>query len=125
MKGLRIRRILAVAFATAIIALACGCTISSGVFTGMSQSSTDTSLSASYVSFDGSLARRVSLKAGDEVTFGIEGGDGLEAAVMKGGESVCEITDGAVFTAAEDGAYDFTLRGKAENGSFALTWQKK
>lgn len=120
-----IRKASAFALVIALAVLACGCTISSGVFTGMSQSSTDISLTASYVSFDGSLARRVSLKAGDEVTFGLEGGDGLEAAVMKGGESVCAIADGAVFTADEDGTYDFTLRGKAENGSFALTWQKK
>jgi hypothetical protein len=107
--------------ATAI--LACGCTVSNGVFMGMAQSSTDKSLSASYISFDGSLARSVSLKAGDEVKFSLEGGEGLSAAVMKGGKSVFGITDGGVFTAAEGGTYDFTLSGKAENGSFSLGWQ--
>lgn len=116
-------RAAALVLVIATAALACGCTVSNGMFTGMAQSSTDKSLSASYVSFDGSLARSVSLKAGDEVTFSLEGGEGLLAAVMKGGGSVFGITDGGVFTAAEAGTYEFGLSGKAENGSFTLSWQ--
>lgn len=104
------------------IVIAAGCTISSGVFVGMSQSSTDTSLSASFVSFDGSLARRVSLKAGDTVTFSLEGGEGLSAVVTKGGEEIFAITDGAAFTAPEGGSCDFALKGKAKDGSFSLSW---
>lgn len=103
-------------------ALAAGCTISSGVFVGMAQTSTDTSLSASYMSFDGSLTRRVELKAEDEVTFSLEGGEGLEALVIKDGQRLGGITDGGTFIAPGNGGYDFTLRGKAENGSFSLSW---
>ena len=89
----------------------------------MGHSSTDTSLSAGYTGFDGSLAKRVSLKAGDVVTFGLEGGEGLSAAVIRDGEALCDITDGSKFTAPEDGRYDFAMRGKAENGSFSLSWR--
>ncbi len=112
----------AIALILFTIALSSGCTISSGVFMGMSRSSTDTSLSASYVSFDGSLARRVSLNAGDTVRFSLEGGAGLDAVVAKGGKELFCITDGVKFTAFEDGSYDFMLKGKAKNGSFALSW---
>lgn len=117
------RKGVAIALVLLMAAIAAGCTISNGVFTGMNQSSNDTSLSASYISFDGSLAKRVSLKAGSEVTFSLEGGDGLKAVVTKGGEELFTITEGAAFTAPEDGSYDFTLKGKAENGSFSLKWQ--
>jgi hypothetical protein len=106
--------------AAAIIA---GCTVSSGVFIGMSEQSGDTSLSASYVSFDGSLARSVSLKAGDEVRFSYEGGEGLHAAVRQGGEELGEIADGSSFIAPEDGSYMFTVEGEAKNGTFALSWE--
>ena len=74
--------------------LTCGCTISNGIFTGMSQSSTDTSLSASYQSFDGSLARRLTLNKGDNVLFYMEGGEGLAAAVRQNGEPIFNITNG-------------------------------
>jgi hypothetical protein len=112
----------AIALILIAAALIAGCTISSGVFTGMAQSSSDTSLSASYISFDGSVARRVNLKAGDTVTFRLEGGNGLQALVIKSGEELFSIADGAVFTVTEEGSYDFTLKGKAENGSFSLSW---
>ncbi len=98
--------------AVLILCLACGCTVSNGVFVGMSQQSSDTSLSASYVSFDGSLARSVPLKAGDAVRFHYEGGEGLRVTVKKGGEVLCEIADGTVFAAPADGSYAFTVEGK-------------
>jgi hypothetical protein len=123
MKTYGSKKIIAIALVAAIAALACGCTVSNGLFVGMAHSSTDTSLSASYVSFDGSLARRVSLKAGDEVTFGLEGGDGLRAVAAKGGEELFDIADGAMFTAPEDSVYYFMLKGKAKDGSFSLTWK--
>ena len=100
-----------------------GCTVSSGVFTGMSQQSSDTSLSASYVSFDGSLARSVSLKAGDKVSFSYEGGNDLTASVEQNGNVLFAITDGSTYTAQADGQYAFALEGKAENGAFTLSWK--
>lgn len=121
MKTFRKGAVIAIVLLAAV--LAAGCTISNGVFTEMNQSSNDNSLSASYISFDGSLAKRVSLKAGGEVTFSLEGGGGLKAVVTKGGEELLAITDGAAFTAPDDGSYDFTLKGKAENGSFSLSWK--
>ncbi len=105
-----------------VIALAAGCTISSGLFLGKSQSSSGTSLSSSYVLFDGSMTRLVSLRSGDEVTYSLEGGEGLSAVVEFGGKTVFTITDGSEYTASEDGFYSFTLQGKAEDGSFSLSW---
>jgi hypothetical protein len=116
-----LRKVIALALILLTAAAACGCMISSGVFIGINRTSTDTSLSASFRSFDGSLARRVKLEAGDEVTFSLEGGEGLRAVVTKGGE-LFDITDGGVFTAPEDGYYDFALKGKAKDGWFSLTW---
>ncbi len=121
MKSIRIAA--ALVLVTVMAALMCGCTVSSGVFIGMAQSSTDKSLAASYISFDGSLERRVPLKAGDEVKFSLEGGDGLNAAVLKDGKQMFAITSVSVFEASEDGTYAFKLSGKAENGSFALAWE--
>ena len=100
-----------------------GCTVSSGVFMGFSQQSGDTSLSASYVSFDGSLARSVALKAGDEVSFSCEGGEGLKATVKQNGQELFEIDDDAVYTVPADGRYAFAIEGNAENGAFTLSWQ--
>ncbi len=77
------------------------------------------------VSFDGSLARCVSLSAGEKVTFQYEGGDGLKAAVKKDGETLMEIADGAVFTAPEKGQYRFTVEGEAKEGAFSLFWQSE
>ncbi len=105
-----------------MVGLLCGCTVSNGVFTGMSQQSSETSLSSSYVSFDGSLARRVSLKSGDEVSFSLEGGEGLQAVVKKDGEVICDITDGTTLTVNAEGSYLFTLQGEAKNGAFTLSW---
>ena len=100
-----------------------GCTISSGVFIGMVQQSSDTTLGARYQSFDGSMGRRVSLNAGDEVSFAYAGDDGLRAVVKRNGEELCEITHGASFTAPEDGRYTFSVEGEAKDGSFALAWE--
>jgi cold shock CspA family protein len=100
-----------------------GCTVENGVFMGMSQSSSDTALTASYLSFDGSFARRVTLKTGDEVTFTLEGGDGLSAVIKKSGEDICSISNGSAFITPEDGQYDFTMQGEAKDGSFSLSWQ--
>ena len=102
--------------------LLCGCTITSGVFMDMSHSSSDTSLSASYLKFDGLIAKRVSLKADDEVHFSYQGDDGLEATVKQSGEVIADIIDGNVFTVPADGTYDFTIKGSAENGAFSLSW---
>jgi plastocyanin len=118
-----IKKTAIIAMAGLILFLACGCTVSNGVFTGMSQQSSDTSLSASYISFDGSLARQVSLKAGDTVSFSFEGGEGLQAAVKQDGEVLCEIADGTTFEAPADGRYAFTVEGIAKNGAFTLTWK--
>jgi hypothetical protein len=107
-------------FAAAVLA---GCTISSGVFVGMAQHSSDTSIGASYASFDGSLARSVPLKEGDVVSFDYEGDEGLHAVVKQDGQEFCEIAEGVAFTAPADGRYAFTVEGKAENGSFSLAWQ--
>ena len=106
-----------------ILALAiCGCTVSHGMFMGLSQHADDTALQASYLKFDGSLAQRVSLEDGDEVRFYFEGDDGLEAVVKRNQEEVCVIVDGDTFTAPKDGRYDFTIEGSAEDGTFSLTW---
>lgn len=105
-----------------LTALLCGCTITSGVFMGMSHSSSDTSLSASYLKFDGSIAKRVSLKADDEVHFSYQGDDGLTAAVKQGGDVITDITDTGEFTVPADGTYDFKVEGSAENGAFSLSW---
>ncbi len=107
---------------TAMAAIVCGCTVSNGVFIGMAQSSTDKSLSVSYISFDGSIEKRVPLKAGDEIKFSIEG-EGLAAAVIKDGKQIFDITDGGIFNVPEDGTYAFRLSGKAKNGSFKLAWE--
>lgn len=105
-----------------LTALLCGCTITSGVFMDMSHSSSDTSLSASYLKFDGLIAKRVSLKADDEVHFSYQGDDGLTAAVKQGSDVITDITDTGEFTVPADGTYDFTIKGSAENGAFSLSW---
>lgn len=110
-------------FALLALCLLAGCTVSNGVFVGMSQSSTDTSLNASYASFSGSVERRVTLEEGDVVTFRYEGGEGLCALVKQDGEERMEISDGAVFTAAADGSYAFAVEGEAKDGAFLLSWQ--
>ena len=88
----------------------------------MSHSSSDTSLSASYLKFDGSIAKRVSLKADDEVHFSYQGDDGLTAAVKQGSDVITDITDTGEFIVPADGTYDFTIKGSAENGAFSLSW---
>jgi hypothetical protein len=110
-------------FAVLATALLGGCTVSNGVFMGMSQQSGDTSISASYVSFDGSLARSVPLEAGDAVSFSYEGGEGLRAFVKQNGQELGGITDGGTFSASADGQYAFVVEGEAENGAFSLSWQ--
>ena len=100
-----------------------GCTVSNGVFMGMSQQSSDTSLGASYASFDGSLARSIVLKAGDEVSFSCEGGEGLKAIVKQNSQELFEIADGAIYTVPTDGQYAFAVEGKAKDGAFTLSWQ--
>ncbi|MGE5495556.1 MAG: hypothetical protein ACM3S4_09685 [Burkholderiales bacterium] len=120
MKGIRI--VAALVFVMAMAAIVCGCTVSNGVFIGMAQSSTDKSLSVSYISFDGSIEKRVPLKAGDEVKFSIEG-EGLVAAVIKDGKQMFSITDGGIFNAPEEGTYAFRLSGKAKDGSCKLAWE--
>jgi len=99
-----------------------GCTITSGVFTGMSSNSSETSLNASYISFDGSITKRLPLKADDEVHFAYQGDDGVKGAVKQNGEEMFGITDSSVFTVPSDGTYDFTVEGSAKEGAFSLSW---
>lgn len=110
------------ALALILIAMMAGCTMTNGIFTGFSSHSNDTSLSGSYLSFDGSVSRRLSLKAGDTVTFGWEGG-GLQPVVERDGEACYVIVDGGSFAIPEDGRYAFSVKGKDENGAFTLTWR--
>lgn len=117
------KRIIILALVMLLVVLVCGCTIKSGVFIGFNYQSSDTSLEASYLKFDGSLLKRVPLKEGDTVTFSYEGDDELQTVVKKGGEELCGITDGSTFTAQEDGNYDFTAQGNTENGAFSLSWE--
>ncbi len=121
----RNRTIAAAVIALSLMAAALlgGCSVTSGVFTGMSESSTETSLSASYISFDGSFARQMSLQSGDEVTFSLSGGEGLDASVEKDGEDIFSISGGNAFTAPEDGTYTFIIQGENNNGSFSLSWE--
>lgn len=100
----------------------CGCMITHGVFIGIRRSSTDTSLEASFKSFDGSLARRLKLQSGDMITFRFESDNVLRPVVVYHGEEIFMITDGGVFTAPENGTYDFAVKGTAEDGWFSLTW---
>ncbi len=123
MKIRKIKAGTAAALILLIAVLACGCTITSGIFSGMSQASTDTSLSASYQSFDGSFARRLTLHKGDNAVFSLEGGEGLCAAVKQHGEPIFSITDGSVFIAPENGKYDFAVSGESESGAFTLSWR--
>lgn len=106
-----------------LVVLICGCTITQGVFTCMSYQSSDTSLAANYQKFDGSIAKRVSLKAGDEVSFSYQPGEGLQAVVKQGKEELCVITDGGTFTAPDDDSYDYTVQGSAKIGAFLLSWE--
>lgn len=119
---MKIKLILILSIILVMAMLMGGCTVESGIFMGMSHNSSDTSLSASYMSFDGSIARRVKLKAEDEVQFAYQGDDGLTAAVIQSGTALCDITDGTVFTVPADGTYDFTVEGDAKEGAFTLTW---
>jgi hypothetical protein len=99
-----------------------GCTITSGVFTGMSSNSSDTSLNASYISFNGSITKRLPLKADDEVHFAYQSDDGLNGAVKQNGKEMFSITDSSVFTVPSDGTYDFTVEGSGKEGAFSLSW---
>lgn len=105
-----------------LMVIMAGCTIKNGVFLGFNDEATDTSLSASYVSFDGSIAKRLSLKADDQVHFNFEGGEGLCAVVIKDSKELCEIADDTTFEAAADGTYDFAVKGTAKKGAFSLSW---
>ena len=117
------RKVIATVLILITAVLVCGCTVKSGVFTGLSQSSSGTTLSASYRNYDGAIWRRVTLEEVDTVRFELSGGDGLDAVVKKDGEAVFSIVDGSVFTAPSDGSYNFAVQGQAENGSFSLSWQ--
>lgn len=106
-----------------LVTLLCSCTITKGTFIGMHSQSSDTFLKASYVKFNGSITRKVKLESGDQVTFSYQGDDGLGAVVIQDDEDILEITDGSTFTASEDGLYNFTVKGKAKDGDFNLTWE--
>lgn len=103
--------------------LICGCTITSGVFTGFSRQSSDTSISASYLSFNGSMTKRLSLKEDETLRFAYEGRDGLRAIVEQGSNELCDISDGCTFTVPAQGTYDFTVEGNAQDGAFSLSWE--
>lgn len=104
-------------------AVLCGCTITNGVFTGFSHHATDKEINASYASFNGSIAQRLPLKEGDQVTFSYTGDDGLKAAVMQNGSNLCDITDSVTYTVPADGTYYFSVKGEATDGAFSLSWQ--
>ncbi len=112
----RLKKGIIIVMTLACAAVACGCMISSGVFIGINRSYGNYYLRASYKSFDGSLARRVSLGAGDTVTFYCEGSGYLQPVVVRSGEVLFDITDGSEFCAPEGGSYDFTVRGKDKDG---------
>lgn len=116
------KKISIIAVALLVSVLLCGCTITSGVFTGLNHNSSDTSLNASYISFDGSITKRLPLKADDEVHFAYQDDDGLKGAVKQNGDEMFNITNSSVFTAPSDGTYDFTVEGNAKEGSFSLSW---
>lgn len=119
---MKIKMILVFAIIMVLAVLLCGCTITSGVFMGMSYNSSDTSLTANYKSFDGSITKRLSLKADDEVSFAFQGDSGFNTTVKQSGEELAVITDGSEFTVPADGTYDFTVEGKATDGAFSLSW---
>jgi hypothetical protein len=120
---MRTKKIFILTLAMLLCVLICGCTITNGVFTGFSYHSSETSLQASFISFDGSITRRVSLKADDEVLFSYDGGDGLSAVVRKDGVELFDISGSSEFTAPSDGSYDFTVEGSAVDDVFSLSWQ--
>lgn len=124
MEKLILKKLIVLIIVITIVMLICGCTISSGVFMEINRSSSDTSLQASYKSFDGSLTRRVSLKAGNEVTFYYEG-SGLQPVVKRGKDELVQITNGLVFNVLEDANYSFTVQGNNKNGAFSLSWVVK
>lgn len=106
-----------------LIALLCGCTITKGTFIGINQQSSETYLKASYIKFNGSITRKMDLQTGDQVSFSYESDGNLQAVIRKGDKDILEIADGSTFTASEDGLYNFTVEGKADDGNFNLTWE--
>ncbi len=106
-----------------LFAVLCGCTITNGVFTGFSYNATDEGINASYASFNGSIAQRLSLKEDDQITFSYTKDEGLKAAVKQDGAEIFEISDSLTFTVPADGTYDVSVGGKAADGAFSLSWQ--
>lgn len=104
-------------------ALLCGCTISSGLFTGFSYNASDKGISASYASFNGSITQRVSLKEGETLSFRYTEDESLKAAVKQNDTVLYDITDSSAFTIPKDGSYDFSVEGKSSGGAFSLSWE--
>ncbi len=100
-----------------------GCTLMSGVFTLMSSNSTDHSIGASYASFNGFMAQRLSLKEGDTVTFSYTEDDNLKATVKQDNAVLCDIADSSTFAAPKDGTYEFSVEGQSTDGAFSLSWE--
>jgi hypothetical protein len=105
-----------------ILVLSAGCSMTNGTFLMLNEQKSDTSFGASYKEFNGSMARKLDLKAGDSVTFRYLEDKELKASVELGDEVLLEIGDESVFTAPEDGKYTFRIEGISVDGEFLLSW---
>jgi hypothetical protein len=105
-----------------ILVLSAGCSMTNGTFLMLNEQKSDTSFGASYKGFNGSMARKLDLKAGDSVTFRYLEDKELKASVELGDEVLLEIGDESVFTAPEDGSYTFKIEGVSADGEFLLSW---
>lgn len=104
-------------------ALLCGCTISSGLFTGFSYNASDKGISASYASFNGSITQRVSLKEGETLSFRYAEDETLKAFVKQNDTFLCDIADSLHYNVPQDGTYDISVAGVSSGGAFSLSWE--
>jgi hypothetical protein len=105
-----------------ILVLSAGCSMTNGTFLMLNEQKSDTSFGASYKEFNGSMARKLDLKAGDRLTFRYLEDDALKASVQQGNEILLEIGDESIFTAPEDGGYTLKVEGVSADGEFLLSW---
>jgi plastocyanin len=103
--------------------LLAGCTVTNGTFLVLNEQTSNTSFGASYKEFNGSMARKLDLKAGDRVTFRYLEDDALKASVQQGKEILFEIGDESEFTVPKDGSYTFKVEGTSDEGEFMLSWE--
>jgi plastocyanin len=105
-----------------ILVLSAGCSMTNGTFLMLNEQKSDTSFGASYKEFNGSMARKLDLKAGDRVTFRYLEDEALKASVQQGKDILFEIGDESEFTVPEDGKYTFKVEGTSADGEFLLSW---